>query len=415
VRRILHVDLNAFYASVEQAKNESLKGKAIAVAGDKDKRNGIILTASYEARKFGIRTGMTIQEARNLCPNIIFIKPHFKDYMDYSNRVMDILRDYTPDVEVFSIDEAWLDVTGCERLFGDAKKIANTIRERIKRELKITASIGVSYCKLMAKMASDLKKPDATTVIEPEDIKEKIWPLPVEDLFGVGRRMKRKLNNIGIFTIGDLANMPMSVIEDKFGKVGRYLWKFANGIDDSKVNPNSRQIKGIGNSITTPRNVVNMEEASEVLMALSESVGKRLREHGLEGSIIEIIIRYSDFTTIIRQRKLRFFTDITYEIYKSSMKLFNETWDGRPLRLLGVRITGLRRCDDFKQISIFDDDKKIKYEKIDKCIDLIREKYGYNSVIRAKLLTNESYRMIKIVSDEEWIPMQSYNKGGGQI
>ena len=415
MRTILHVDLNAFYASVEQAKNPELKGKAIAVGGDKDKRNGIILTASYEARKYGIKTGMTIGEALNLCPHLILVRPKFRNYVEYSDKVMDILKSYTPDVEIFSIDEAWLDITGCERLFGDGVTIANKIRERIKKELDITASVGVSYCKLMAKMASDLKKPDATSVVMEEDVKKIIWPLPIQDLFGVGRRMKKKFNDIGIFTIGELANTPLVLVENKFGKVGRYLWHFANGIDNSKVTSHGRGVKGIGNSITTSRNVLTFDEASEVLMALSESVGKRLREHEFEASVVEIVVRYSDFATIVRQKKLRFYTDLTKEIHNEALKLFKEHWDGRPLRLLGVRVTGLRPVESFRQISIFDDKQRGKYEKIDKCVDMIREKFGYSSVVRGSLLVNQSHKNIKIVSDEEWVPMNPFNKGGGQI
>ncbi|QCX34214.1 DNA polymerase IV [Caloramator sp. E03] len=413
---ILHVDLNAFYASVEQANDSSLANLPIAVAGDKEKRNGIILTASYEARAYGVKTGMTINDAKKLCPDIIFVKPHFKEYMKYSMKVMDILRSFSPDVEVFSIDEAWVDVTGCERLFGSGVEIADKIRYMIKKELNITASVGVSYCKLMAKIASDLKKPDATSIINREDVPKIVWPLPVEDLIGVGRKMKVKLNEIGIFTIGDIANTPQKVLEQKFGKIGRYLWYFANGIDNSKVSSREDEIKGIGNSITTPRDIKSYEEASEVLMVLCESVGKRLRDCGLEGNVVEVMIKTKDFNTFIRQRKIHNYIDTAFDIHNEAIKLLYENWDETiPLRLLGVRVTGLRPLQGFKQISFFEEKKKLKNEKIERCMDSIREKYGYNSVFRASLMVNEVRNLVNIVSDEEWKHKNPFNKGGGRL
>lgn len=416
MRTILHVDLNAFYASVEQAQNPELKGLPVAVAGDKEKRNGIILTASYEARAYGVKTAMTIGDAKNLCPNLIFIKPHFKEYMKYSIKVMNILRSFSPDVEVFSIDEAWVDVTGCERLFGSGVEIADRIRNRIRKELDITASVGVSYCKLMAKMASDLKKPDATSVITMEDIPKIVWPLPVQDLIGVGRKMKVKLNEIGIFTIGDLANTSEKILEKKFGKMGRYLWHFANGIDSSKVSSKEDEIKGIGNSITTPRDMKSINEASEVLMALSESVGKRLRDSGLEGNVVEIMVRNKEFSSFVRQRKLYNYTDMAYEIHSEALKLLKENWDEKiPLRLLGVRVTGLRTSTGLRQMSFFDDERRHKNENLERCMDIIREKYGYNSVCRASLMVNQTSSLFNILSEDEWKPMNPFNKGGGRL
>lgn len=416
MRTILHVDLNAFYASVEQANDLSLAGLPVAVAGDKEKRNGIILTASYEARAFGVKTGMTIGDAKKLCPNLIFVKPHFKEYMKYSMKVMEILKSFSPDVEIFSIDEAWVDVTGCERLFGSGIQIADKIRYRIRKELNITASVGVSYCKLMAKMASDLKKPDATSVINREDIPKIVWPLPAEDLIGVGRKMKVKLNEMGIFTIGDIANTPLKVLEQRFGKMGRYLWYFANGIDNSKVSSKEEEIKGIGNSITTPRDVKTYGEASEVLMALCESVGKRLRDSGLEGNIVEIMIRTKDFNSFVRQRKINYYIDTAFEIHNEAIKLLHENWnEDIPLRLLGVRVTGLKPSEGFKQMSFFEEEKRIKNERIERCMDAIREKYGYKSIYRASLMVNEVNSLINIVSNDEWKPMNPFNKGGGNI
>lgn len=413
VRDILHVDLNAFYASVEQALNPKLKGLPVAVAGDKDKRSGIILTSSYEARSFGVKTAMTIGEAKNLCPNIILIKPSFRNYTRFSIEVMNIIKSFTPDVEQFSIDEAWADVTGCERLFGNPKEIGDKIRYKIEKKLGITASVGVSYCKLMAKMASDMKKPNATTVVRKEDVPNMIWPLPIGDLLGVGRKTRQKLNTMGIFTIGELANSQLSLIEKRFGKNGRYLWCFANGIDDSKVSTDDDEIKGIGNSITTPRDVVTMDEASEVIMALSESVGRRLREHGMEGNVVEVVIKTSGFNTFVRQRNIRTYSDVTYEIYSEAMRLLDENWDkNMPLRLLGVRVSGLKPSSEYKQISFFEENDRQKQEKLDKCVDVIRERYGSDSVFRASLMVNEARALIKTESDEDSPPMNPFIGGG---
>lgn len=416
MRNILHVDLNAFYASVEQAENKELQGKPVAVAGDKEKRTGIILTASYEARRFGVKTGMTIGDAKKLCRDLILVKPNFKNYVRYSNKVMDILRSFTPDVEVFSIDEAWLDVAGCEGIFGDGVTIANLIRKRIKDELGITASVGVSYCKLMAKMASDFKKPDATSILDKEDVEKVIWPMPVEELFGVGRRMKKRLNALAIYTIGDLANTPLNLLVKNFGKVGRYYWNYANGIDFSKVCGDYECIKGVGNSITTPKDLMTKDEISEVFMVLSESVGARLRSLEFQGNVIEIVFRTNNFETTVRRQKINECIDTTIDIHRYAMELFLKHWDGKTrIRLLGVRVTGLKSKQDFQQISLFDDNTKVKNQKIDACLDEIREKYGKYSVFRAVTMKNDSNKNIKILDREEWIPMNSFNKGGGNI
>lgn len=396
MKNILHVDLNAFYASVEQAIHPEFRGLPVAVAGDKDKRNGIVLTSSYEARALGVRTAMTIGDAKNICPRLILIRPDYSSYYRYSISVMNILKSFTPDVEQYSIDEAWLDVTGCLRLFGSPKNIGDKIREKIKGELSITASVGVSYCKLVAKMASDMKKPDGTTVIMKEEIPTKIWPLPIEELIGVGKKMKPKLNEMGIFKIGELANMQLSFMEKKLGKMGRYLWFFANGIDTSKVSSQSDEVKGVGNSITTPKDLNCLEEASEVVMALSESIAARLREQSMEGMVIQISIKTRDFVSYTRQSKLSYYTNSTNEIHKNALMLLKGNWDGRtPLRLLGVRVTGLRACSEYVQMSFFEERLKEKNQNIDKCIDKIRSKYGYESVLRAALMVNESFKMFE--------------------
>lgn len=380
MRSILHMDLNCFFASVEAAENAKLKGKPIAVAGDKESRRGIVLTASYEARAFGVKTTMTVMEAERLCPSLIFIKPHFNKYEEYSNKVMEILRKVSPYIEIFSIDEAWLDVTDYVKNNEDAVKIADGIRNTIENSLNITASVGVSYCKVMAKMASDLKKPNATSVILEEDIKLIIWPMKIRELFGVGKQMERKLNNIGIFTIGDLACAPLSYIETTFGKWGRQLWQYANGIDSSKVRTRNSISKGIGNSVTLSKDIKTKEQGLQIIKELSETVSHRMHEESCEGDTIEISIKFNDFECISRQRKMNFYTSKAEEIYEQASKLLKSHWDEKtPIRLLGVRVTGIKPIGTFKQISLFDESDK-KRRKIDKCIKDIRDKFGYNSI-----------------------------------
>lgn len=371
-----------------------LRGHPVAVAGDPDKRNGIVLTSSYEARALGVKTAMTIGDARNACPRVILVRPDYRSYYMYSIAVMNILKSFTPDVEQYSIDEAWLDVTGCGRLFGSPVEIGDKIREKIKRELNISASVGVSYCKLIAKMASDMKKPDGTTVIMREDIPAVIWQLPIDELIGVGKMMKPKLNKIGIFKIGELANMQLSYIEKNLGKIGRYLWYFSNGIDASRVQPQDEEAKGVGNSITTPRDLNCLEEASEIIMALSESVSARLREQSQEGNVVQISLKTRDFTSCTRQVKLPYHTNSTYEIHRISVMLVEKHWDSKiPLRLIGVRITGLQKCSEYLQMSFLDEGPREKARKIDVCMDRLRDRYGQNSVLRAALMVNESYKI----------------------
>ncbi|QAT40707.1 DNA polymerase IV [Clostridium sp. JN-9] len=380
MRSILHMDLNCFFASVEAAENTKLKGKPIAVAGDKESRRGIVLTASYEARAFGVKTTMTVMEAERLCPNLIFIKPHFNKYEEYSNKVMKILRKVTPEIEIFSIDEAWMDITNYVKNNSDAVKIADGIRSTIENSLNITASVGVSYCKVMAKMASDLKKPNATSIIMEDDIKSIIWPMKIRELFGVGKQMEKKLNNIGIFTIGDLACAPLSYIEAAFGKWGRQLWQYANGIDNSKVQIRNSISKGIGNSVTLSKDIKTKEQGLLIIKELSETVSHRLHEESCEGDTIEISIKFNDFGCISRQKKMNFYTNKSEEIYDQASKLFKSHWDEKtPIRLLGVRVTGIKPIGTFKQISLFDESDK-KRRQIDKCVKGIRDKFGYNSI-----------------------------------
>ncbi len=390
---ILHVDMNAFYASCHQAKDPSLKGKPVMVAGDPKKRNGIILTASYEARRYGVKTAMPKWQAEKLCPQAVFIKPDYDLYLKTSQKVMSILGRFSPQIEIFSIDEAWLDVTGCERLFGDSVAIARKIQADIAKELDLLCSIGVSCNKLLAKMASDMKKPNAITVLTAEDVPKLLWPLPVNELFGVGRRMAEKLKRMNIKTIGDLAEAPQEFLEKAFGLNGSYLHLWANGIDDSAVNPHSMDdAKSMGHSITLPKDITSFDDAEIVLLFLSEQVGRRVRRENYMGRTVTVTLRYASFDTITRSVTI-FYTNSTEDIYNASRKLLYSNWDGKtPLRLLGVSLSNLVK--EFDQVSLFDNEKKKR--KLNRVMDEIKDRFGDDAIFRAKLLDDKELNERKL-------------------
>ncbi|NLU11313.1 MAG: DNA polymerase IV [Tepidanaerobacter acetatoxydans] len=390
---ILHVDMNAFYASCHQAKDPSLKGKPVMVAGDPKKRNGIILTASYEARRYGVKTAMPKWQAEKLCPQAVFIKPDYDLYLRTSQKVMSILGRFSPQIEIFSIDEAWLDVTGCERLFGDSVAIARKIQAAIAKELDLLCSIGVSCNKLLAKMASDMKKPNAITVLTAEDVPKLLWPLPVNELFGVGRRMAEKLKRMKIKTIGDLAEAPQEFLEKAFGLNGSYLHLWANGIDDSAVNPHSMDdAKSMGHSITLPKDITSFDDAEMVLLFLSEQVGRRVRRENYMGRTVTVTLRYASFDTITRSVTI-FYTNSTEDIYNASRKLLYSNWDGKtPLRLLGVSLSNLVK--EFDQVSLFDNEEKKR--KLNRVMDEIKDRFGDDAIFRAKLLDDKELNERKL-------------------
>lgn len=398
---ILHVDMNAFYASCHQAKDPSLKGKPVMVAGDPKKRNGIILTASYEARRYGVKTAMPKWQAEKLCPQAVFIKPDYDLYLRTSQKVMSILGRFSPQIEIFSIDEAWLDVTGCERLFGDSVAIARKIQAAIAKELDLLCSIGVSCNKLLAKMASDMKKPNAITVLTTEDVPKLLWPLPVNELFGVGRRMAEKLKRMNIKTIGDLAEAPQEFLEKAFGLNGSYLHLWANGIDDSAVNPHSMDdAKSMGHSITLPKDITSFDDAEIVLLFLSEQVGRRVRRENYMGRTVTVTLRYASFDTITRSVTI-FYTNSTEDIYNASRKLLYSNWDGKtPLRLLGVSLSNLVK--EFDQVSLFDNEDKKR--KLNRVMDEIKDRFGDDAIFRAKLLDDKELNERKLGKTENNAP-----------
>lgn len=389
MRNILHVDMNAFYASCEQAKNKNLKGKPVLVAGDPCKRHGIVLTASYEARKFGIKTGMPNWQAKALCPDAVFLKPDFDCYTQFSINIINILKEFSPLVEQFSIDEAWVDITGCEKLFGNPLEIADKIQKKIKNNLDLPCSIGISENKLVAKMASELKKPMGITYLPLSDIKDVLWPLDVHELIWIGRARERKLKSLGIYTIGNLANTPLSFLIELFGKFGRDIYYFANGIDLSPVRPYATDAKAFGNTITLPKDYTDIEDIKRALLCLSEMVGNRMRKHDFMGKTINLIVKDSNFKTITRSYSINY-TVLTEDIFETSLRLFMENYSsGFKIRMLGVSISNLVKIDKEVQICFFQDLRYEKLKKLNTVVDKIREKYGFDIISRGLTLTGE--------------------------
>jgi len=396
-RIIFLVDMNAFFISCETSRNPELKGKAAAVAGDPKYRSGIILAANYEARKFGVRTTMLIHEAKKLCPGIILVPPDHKFYNRKSREVMDILSKYSPVIQQNSIDEAWIDLTGCTSLFGEPVEIAKKIMNDIYDNLGLWCSIGISENKFLAKMASEFKKPMGITEIWVDDVKEKIWPLPIRQMYGIGKKTEEKLNGMGIYKIGDIANTNRNLLVKAFGKYGDELYRLANGIDPSPVSEQPQRCsKSISRSTTLPRDIVEIENAKIVLLKLAEEVGAEARKYGYKGRTVSITIKYGDFHTITRQKSIQP-TYLTKDIYKTGADILEENWNPRrPVRLLGI---GISNFDGgyAEQLSLLDFtietgkyDRK-KEENLEKAIDKIRSKFGTDKIKRALIIEDEKF------------------------
>ena len=386
-RHILHVDQNCFYASVEMQRHPELRDKPLAVCGIPEERHGIVLTANYIAKPFGVKTGMAIWQARQRCPNLVILPPDMDEYIRFSRMAREIYEDYTDQIEPFGLDESWLDVTGSVGLFGDPMTIARDISGRIKFELGITASIGVSDNKITAKLGSDYKKPDAITRIEADNYKEMAYPLPVEDLLYVGPATSRKLRAIGISTIGRLAECPVDVLVRRLGKMGAVLHTFANGRDVSPVQRSDHipNIKSVGNSATTPRDLETEADVKLMLYLLAESVCARMRELVSRCTVVEIYVRDTQLNSIIRQRKLQAPSCSSQELAETGLDIFrrNYRWD-RPIRSIGLRGAGLVEAQGAVQLSLYaEDQKRDKWERIDAAVDHLRQRYGYVSVRRA--------------------------------
>ena len=394
-RTILHVDLNNFYASVECKYAPELADGYLAVCGNVEDRHGIVLAKNQKAKEKGVKTGMTLREAQKLCPDIKFVEANHERYTLWSKKAKSLYADYSDKIESFGIDEVWMDVTQC-KIIGDGKTIADEIRERVKKELGLTVSVGVSFNKVFAKLGSDLKKPDGTTVISRENYKEKVWGLPVGDLLFVGRATLAKLNRIGINTIGDLANSDIDYISKYLGKIGENLWFYANGKDDAPVmkSDEESEIKSVGNSVTCYRDLVNNDDVAIMLSSLCESVSERLMDYDVgKARSVSVSVRDSDLNWFTRQTKLPHASVLSDDFFKVAMKLFKDNYDWKStVRSLGVAAFDF--CDD-EQITLDtaadDYDKRLKLMQT---VSKIRDKYGVTSVRRGlsyidKKLTKE--------------------------
>ena len=395
-RIIFHIDVNSAFLSwtaVERLnKGEPIDLREIPsiLGGDSETRHGIVLAKSTPAKKYGIVTGEPIAMALRKCPELVCVPPDFPLYARNSRRMFEILSDYSDRIEQFSIDEGFLEYSGMEKLLGPPLETAEMIRQRSKKELGFTVNIGVSCNKILAKMAGELEKPDKLITLFPEEIEEKLWPLPVEDLFMVGRRTSPRLREMGIRTIGELANFPLPLLEKEFKSFGRMLHAYANGIDDSPVVPESEatELKSIGNSTTTSFDVEDRETAYKILLALSETVSMRLRGHKLCAQEIAVTLKSSDFKVYSHQKQLVNAVDCTNAVYETAKEIFDEVWKKEPLRLLGVR-AGKLCAEDCVQLSFLEEDWS-KQKKADAAMDAIRLKYGKNTVRRSTFADDES-------------------------
>ncbi len=387
-RVILHSDCNNFYASVECMLNPELKGKCVAVGGSEEERHGIVLAKNEIAKRFGIQTGDTLWQARLKCPDVIIVPPHFDEYIAISKAAREIYHDNTNQVEPFGLDEAWLDVTG-ENGFDAASRIS----DRIKRELGITVSIGVSFNKIFAKLGSDYKKPDAITVINRNNFKDIVWPLPVSDLLFVGRATTEKLHRMGVRTIGELAKTPEFILKNHFGKNGTTLHSFANGEEHSRVAEfgSVPPMKSMSNSITTPRDMVCRDDVLRVMTALCDGIGRRLRTEGIVGRRVAVYMRGTDLVTFSRQSMLNEYTDSTETILSEAMELVDANYDGKTrLRSIGVGIGSLSTAKGVSsQMSLFcSAARQESKDRLVSEIDRLRERYGSGIIVPATVLAD---------------------------
>ncbi len=396
-RTILHCDCNSFFASVECVLKPELRGVPMAVCGDPESRHGIILAKNELAKKFGIRTAETIWQAKRKCPGLVLASTHFEEYRNYSRRINEIYRRYTDLVEPFSIDESWLDVTGSKELFGDGEKIANELRDVVRRETGLTISVGVSFSKIYAKLGSDYKKPDATTVIDRESYRRIVFPLPVGALMFCGRKMEETLNAFGIHTIGELAGAKREFLYARLGKAGSQLHDYANGMDSDPVHDfhDIREVKSIGNSVTFRRDLCGPEDITRGVAAIADSVASRLRRHGMKSWVVQIGIKDPNLKTITRQKTLKVPTHLAKELSAAAMELIRQSWNlGAPIRMLAISGTALvPNGAPEEQLCFFEPESnpqgRARQEKLESALDTIRDKYGSGSVISGALLNED--------------------------
>ena len=396
---IFHIDVNSAFLSWEATyrirelgQTEDLRLIPSAVGGSEESRHGIVLAKSESAKKYGVTTGEPLVDARRKCPGLITVPANFPIYVKYSNAMMKILEDYSSDIEQYSIDESFLDMTGTQNLFGPPIEAAHTIKDRIYKELGFTVNVGISTNKLLAKMASDFKKPNLVHTLFPEEVPTKMWPLPVSELFFVGRQTAKRLHALGIFTIGDLANTDKKIIQDNLKGHGEVIWEFANGIGDSMEDVANRSRKpankGYSNETTLPFDVTEAPLAKEILLSLTETLAARVRADKSYISVVSVYFVDNEFKHTSRQMTLNSATNVTNEIYYHVCQLFDQLWNGNPIRLLGVHISKAT-TEAHRQYSLFETQNVEKLSKLDAAIDKIRNKYGEDSVMRASFVKTE--------------------------
>ncbi|MBR3978028.1 MAG: DNA polymerase IV [Oscillospiraceae bacterium] len=402
-RIVFHVDANSAFLSWTAVHRLKVLGEQVdlrkipsVVAGDKASRHSIILAKSAPAKKFGIQTGEPLFQALEKCPDLVVVPPDYGLYVETSRHFVKVLRQFSPLVEQYSIDEAWVDMTGTERLFGAPRLAAEAMRKRVLEELGFTVNIGISTNKLLAKMAGDFEKPNKVHTLFPEEMEEKMWPLPVRDLFLVGAATQAKLNKMGIYTIGELAQTELSVLKKRLGKYGETIWHFANGRNADAVAPVPAENKGYGNSTTTPRDVETHEQGYQVLLSLCETVAARMRKDGKCGSCVTVHLRTKDFVSYSHQCMLHGATNNTEQIFGAACEIFDEAWDGEtPLRQLGVQVTHLTQ-EPYQQYDLFSGVSPEQYEKklrLDETVDGLRDKFGEEIIRRAKFARDPGSHM----------------------
>lgn len=410
-RLVFHIDVNSAFLSWEAVYRLHILGYRTdlreipsAVGGDIKKRHGIILARSLPAKKFGVRTGDTLADALRLCPELEVVAPHYDLYDACSHALMEILKEYSPCVEQYSVDEAFCDMTGTAHLYGSPVAAANLIKDRIASELGFTVNIGISTNKVLAKMASDFKKPNLVHTLFPEELETKLWGLPVDELFYVGHATKRKLHALGIHTIGELAKTDLDILRAHFKKFGQVIYAFANGIDMSLVSDEPPKNKGYGNSTTIAFDVDRADTAKMILLSLAETVCGRLRADNAMASVVAVGIVNNEFKYESHQMTLFSPTNITIEVHRAACMLFDQLWDGSPIRKLGIQTGKVIYGTADRQLNLFDMNRYEKFSKLDKAVDAVRERYGDDSIMRAVFLKNPIYHMAGGVAPEKRRP-----------
>lgn len=394
-RTILHCDCNGFFASVACIKQPELKKVPMAVCGDPESRHGIILAKNELAKGYGIQTAETVWQAKQKCPQLVLVPPEHDEYHHYSKLVNLIYQEYTDLVEPFGIDESWLDVTGSKRLFGDGKTIADQLRKRIREEIGLTISVGVSFNKVFAKLGSDYRKPDATTVISRQNYQEVVYPLPVSALLYVGKNAQETLRHMGVTTIGELARSDKARLHLALGKLGESIWEYANGLEDSPVRhvDDQREIKSVGNGMTFRRNLLGEEDIRVGIKALSDTVGSRLRRYGLKCYGVQLQIKDPDFKVISRQKQLPHATDLTRELAQAAWELVEQSWNlQKPIRMLTVTALNLTERDEGFQTDLFAPQavqQNERTQKLERAMDAVRARYGKDALRFGDVMKND--------------------------